>query len=77
LEKEAVMKYLLVSIGGGIIGAAMVLAIHSVDFTFISPAKAQNAFLSQGFLKCFLKKMDGVHTAKSGLYLERFCKDFD
>ena len=66
------MKQILTAIGGGVVGAAMVLVVQGGGINFIKPAYAQ---ITPSFLKCYIKKMDDVHVDMSSTFLQAYCKN--
>jgi len=65
------MKQFLTALGGGIIGAVLVLAVQA---GFIKPKYADMSKMSQFAFHCYLGKMADVHTERSAIYVEEFCR---
>lgn len=65
------MKHLSIALGGGIIGAVMVLAVQYGNADLIGPAEAGKI---DPWRKCVVDRMEDVHTDISASWLANYCR---
>ena len=68
-----IIKQFLTALGGGIVGAVMVLAVQGGDINLIKPAYS-DAQLPPSQLKCYLNKIEDVHVEMSYVLLWKYCE---
>ena len=65
------MKLILTALGGGIVGAVMVLAVQAGGINIINPATAGSV---SARLDCYILNMEHVNTQISGHRLDSYCQ---